>query len=92
MADHADIASEPLRDIDGDALEMFLRYARDAADSGENPLVEDHVAAGREECGKMSQLKRAGLLATVNAGSHMLIHFTGAGRSLASQHGVEIPT
>lgn len=91
MADYAYTASEPLCEIDDSALAMFLRYARDAADSGANPLVEDHIAAGREDCGNLAQLKRAGLLATVNAGSRMLVHFTGAGRCLAHQHGIDIP-
>jgi hypothetical protein len=38
----------------------------------------------------MGQLKRAGLLATIISGGHQIIHFTGAGRCLARDYGIDI--
>lgn len=89
--DHTELASRPMFEIDAESLEMFLRYARDAVNYGGNPLVEDHTVTGREDCAHLQQLKRAGLLATVTSGGHQIIHFTGAGRCLAHEHGVHVP-
>ena len=83
-------ASIPMCDIDADALDMFLGFAKAAARSGGEPMVESHTLVGREEAAVLSQLKRAGLLATIIAGGHQIIHFTGAGRCLARDYGIDI--
>ncbi len=85
--DFTEFAARPLADIDTESLRLFLHYARASADWRGNPEVEDRD----REAGQLSQLKLAGLLATVPSGSKSIIHFTGAGRYLAYEHGVEIP-
>lgn len=83
-------ASVPMCDIDADALDMFLGFAKTAARSGGEPTVESHTLVGRVEAAMMQQLKRAGLLATIISGGHQIIHFTGAGRCLARDYGIDI--
>jgi tRNA A37 threonylcarbamoyltransferase TsaD len=84
-------ATIPLCDIDADALDMFLGFAKASARSGGEPMVETHTLAGRVEAAMLQQLKRAGLLATIISGGHQIIRFTGAGRCLARDYGVDIP-
>lgn len=73
------------------SLELFLAYAADASNWGGNPPVGENVGGSREDSGSLTQLKRAGLITTTKDGYDVLIHFTDAGRDLASRHGVEIP-
>jgi hypothetical protein len=83
-------ASIPMCDIDADALDMFLGFAKAAARSGGEPTMESHNLVGRVEAALLQQLKRAGLLATIISGGHHIIHFTGAGRCLARDYGIDI--
>ena len=83
-------ASIPMCDIDADALDMFLGFAKAAVRSGGEPMVESHTLAGRVEAAMLAQLKRAGVLATIISGGHQIIYFTGAGRCLARDYGIHI--
>lgn len=85
--DFTEFAAKPLADIDAESLRLFLHYARASSDWRGNPEVEDCARVAEQ----LSQLKRAGLLATVPSGAKWIIHFTGAGRYLAYEHGVVIP-
>ena len=77
--------------VDADALELFLSLARDAARDG-NPLAEHSAFADREAQGGLHRLKDAGLLTTIHSGGHLIVHVTVAGRALAREHGVNVPS
>ena len=76
--------------VDADALELFLSLARDAARDG-NPLAEHSAFADRETQSGLHRLRDAGLLTTIHAGGHLIVHVTAAGRSLALEHGIHVP-
>lgn len=70
------------------SLDLFLAYARDAANWSGTPLVGGNVPSGREERGNLTQLKRAGLVTTFVSDGDTWLEFTAAGRELASYCGV----
>lgn len=80
-----------MADITPRSLELFLNYARDAGNWGGTPLVGGNVGGSREDAGNLTQLKKAGLIFTGEDDGAVYIYFTAEGRSLAAQHGVEIP-
>lgn len=85
MAEYKEhVASTPLIEIDDAALQLFLALARDTAPAEERAFAE------RETAASLSQIKRAGLVATVNADGRLISHFTGAGRHLALKRGIAI--
>ena len=85
MADYAAyIPTAPVHEIDDAALQLFLALARDTAPAEERAFAE------RETAASLSQIKRAGLVATVNADGRLISHFTGAGRHLALKRGIAI--
>lgn len=76
--------------ITQDSLTVFLAYARDAGNWSGTPLVGGNVGGSKEERGNLTQLKQAGLITTFNDGRDTWVDFTTQGRSLASQHGVNL--
>lgn len=77
-----EIASQPMAELNAAELELFLRYARAAAEQSATPMVQD----GDD----LTAQKRAGLLATVATERGTVIHFTGAGACLADRHGIDV--
>lgn len=75
--------------ITQDSLNVFLAYANDAANWSGVPLVGGNVGGSKQERGNLTQLKQAGLIATmVDRGTWVI--FTDAGKKLAAEHGIEI--
>lgn len=72
------------------SLEVFLAYAKDAANWGGTPLVGGNVGGGPEERGNLTQLKKAGLIQTSRDDGATFVHFTDAGEALAAQHGLSL--
>lgn len=77
-------------DITERSLELFLAYAADAGNWGGTPLVGGNVGGSREDSGNLTQLKRAGLVTTLEDDGAVFIRFTESGRAFAAEHGVEI--
>ena len=79
-----------MADITAKSLEVFLAYARDAANWSGTPLVGGNVGGGPEERGNLTQLKRAGLIGTFKSDGLHWVTFTEAGTKLAAEHGVDV--
>lgn len=75
-------------DITQKSTELFLAYARDAANWSGNPLIGGNVGGSKEERGNLTQLKRAGLIQTFRSDGLDWIEFTTAGVELAASHGI----
>ena len=73
------------------SLALFLAYADDSGNWSGTPLVGGNVGGSKEERGNLTQLKRAGLITTLESDGDMFVSFTDAGRALAAQHGLTIP-
>lgn len=80
----------PMIDLTDASLELFLAYARDAANWDGRPPIGENVDSSRESQGHITQMKKAGLITTERQGPWSLIVFTDAGRALAAEHGVEV--
>lgn len=81
-----------MANITARSLELFLYYARDADNWGGTPLVGGNVGGAVEDNGNLTQLKKAGLITTLNDTSRdVWISFTDAGRVLAAEHGIDLP-
>lgn len=76
--------------LTAETLELFLDYARDAANWGGRPLVGGNVGGGAAGNGHLTQMKKQGLIVTQDEGRDVWIVFRPAGRALAKAHGVEI--
>jgi hypothetical protein len=72
------------------SLALFLAYARDAGNWSGTPLVGGNVGGTAAERGNLTQLKRAGLVATFKYEGETWIRFSDAGEQLALSHGVEL--
>ena len=82
-------------DITPRSLDLFLAYARDAANWGGSPLVGGNVGGTQEDRGNLTQLKQVGLIETwVDREPGMppctWIEFTPAGREFAQEYGIDI--
>lgn len=66
--------------------ELFMDLARTAGDWSGTPLVE----LTREERGNLTDLKRHGLLSTMESDGCVFAYFTTAGGEYAAEHGVEL--
>ena len=73
------------------SLKVFMAYAKDAGNWNGTPLVGGNVGGSKEERGNLTQLKRAGLIETFQDDG-LWISFTEAGRALADENGINIPT
>lgn len=71
------------------SLDLFLDYAADAGNWSGMPLVGGNVGGTKEERGNLTQLKKAGLITTMDDDGVWII-FTDAGRELAAKHGIEL--
>lgn len=73
------------------SLNLFLEYARDAANWNGTPLIGGNVGGTAADRGNLTQLKQAGLITTFSdrPGDHF-IEFTTAGQALAAEHGIKI--
>lgn len=72
------------------SLDLFLAYARDAANWSGTPLVGGNVGGTKEDRGNLTQLKRAKLLHTFHDEGCDWIVFDEAGVALAAEHGIEL--
>jgi hypothetical protein len=72
------------------SLNLFLEYAKDAANWNGMPLVGGNVGGTKEERGNLTQLKKAGLITTIKEDDFVFIKFTDEGKKLALQHDIEI--
>lgn len=72
------------------SLKVFLAYAKDSKNWAGMSPIGVHVGGSKEERGNLTQLKKAGLITTMNSDRHDWIIFTAAGRKLAAKHGIEI--
>lgn len=70
--------------------DLFLAYARDAANWSGTPLVGGNVGGSKEDRGNLTQMKRAGLVTTFEEEGCTWIKFTPAGVALAKSADVEI--
>lgn len=84
------VAHDQAPGITATSLELFLAYARDAANWSGTPLVGGNVGGSKEERGNLTQLKRAGLITTFRDEGETWISFTDAGIALAATHGVRV--
>lgn len=75
--------------ITQESLNLFLQYAKDACNWNGEPLVGGNVIHTTKENGNLTQLKKAGLLTTIDDGE-IWIRFTEAGKALAAEHGIEV--
>ena len=76
--------------ITATSLQLFLAYAKDAANWNGTPLVGGNVGGTKEDRGNLTQLKQAGLLETFRDDGHLWVEFTHAGVVLAARHGITI--
>ena len=72
------------------SLELFLDYARDAANWSGTPCIGGNVGGSKEDRGNLTQLKRAGLIKTFRYERCDWISFTPAGEALAAKYGVTV--
>ncbi len=76
------------------SLKLFLEYAKDAGNWSGTPLVGGNVGGSREERGNLTQLKKAGLITTINeydSGKTLIwVNFTEAGIAFAKEYGIEV--
>lgn len=75
------------------SFEVFMAYAKDAANWSGQPLVGGNVGGSKSERGNLTQLKKAGLITTSQShdlGVQSWVSFTEAGQELAAQHGVDL--
>jgi hypothetical protein len=70
--------------------ELFIAFAKDAADWGGTPLVGGNVGGSKEDRGNLTQLKKAGLLTTFGWEGDIWVKFTDTGIEYAKQNGVDI--
>jgi hypothetical protein len=70
---------------------LFVAYAEDAGNWSGQPMVGGNVGGSKEDCGNLTQLKKAGLLTTFESDGLMWIDFTDAGRAYAAELGISIP-
>lgn len=68
------------------SLEVFASYAEDAINWDGEPLLGGDAA----ERGNITQLKRAGLIATFEDGGCTWIQFTEDGKALAESMGIDL--
>lgn len=78
-----------MTEITQTSLDLFLDYAADACNWGGMPLVGGNVGGTKEERGNLTQLKKSGLIKTMEDDGVWII-FTDAGRELAAKHGIEL--
>ena len=72
------------------ASELFLAYAKDAPNWDGMPLLGGNVEQGPRENGLLTNLKKAGLVATEedwDDPSLVWLHFTDLGKAYAAEHG-----
>jgi hypothetical protein len=81
-----------MQNITDKSLALFLEYARDAGNWSGTPLVGGNVGGSKEDCGNLTQLKKAGLVVTEfdSHDKNTWLMFTQAGRDLARDHGITI--
>jgi hypothetical protein len=70
--------------------QVFIAYAKDAANWSGTPLVGGNVGGTKEERGNLTQLKRAGLITTMLDGKHTWLAFTPAGVRFAAELGLDV--
>lgn len=80
----------PSAGLTAETLELFLDYARDAANWSGTPLVGGNVGGGAAGNGHLTQMKKRDLIVTQDEGRDVWIVFRPAGRALAKAHGIEI--
>lgn len=69
---------------------LFLAYAKDAGNWAGVPPIGGNVANTKEDRGNLTQLKKAGLITTMQSDGCAWISFTALGREFAKANDVEI--
>ena len=78
-------------DITEQTRKLFLEYAQDADNWGGTPLVGGNVGGSKQDRGNLTQLKKAGLIATEqDADGCLWLYFTDAGKAYAASLGVKL--
>lgn len=69
------------------SLELFLALVEDAPNWSGEPLFGGNVGGSKADEGNLTDLKRKGLLTTLDDGGDAFVIFTDAGKALAAEHG-----
>lgn len=73
------------------SLELFLKFARDAANWSGTPLIGGNFDFTKADAGNLTDLKKHGLVTTTRDDDNRLcfwLDFTPAGLELAAAHGL----
>lgn len=72
------------------SLQLFIRFAKDAGNWNGTPLLDGNFSIGSALRGNLTQLKKAGLVATFKDDGCTWVEFPAAGIALAAAHGITI--
>lgn len=84
------MASHVEHNITERSFNLFMDYAKDAANWSGMPLVGGNVGGSKEDRGNLTQLKQAGLVTTQFDEGCTWLLFTAKGMALAAENGIAI--
>lgn len=69
---------------------LFIAYANDACNWSGSPMVGGNVGGSKEDAGRLTQLKKAGLVETFKNDGIVWLDFTEAGKAFADSLDINV--